>query len=230
MELNALGTGKLITLMIFGGLFALVGLWLMVRPRADTGRSKIELFGLKFESSSAGVLVFLFGAAFLALPVFVEERVAPVSLSEPPTPAPDDNNPDSDSDLAKDDIPFRTPTVWRVEGEEKEPNNSIPAANSLPLGGVVSGTLNSDDHDFFHIAPDQSSQGDVVVTLSGYALHLQIYDGYGEQIFSDQHFGEDATTFRGPAANGPYVARALCSTGCSGGRSYQISAALRPAG
>lgn len=229
MELNALATSKLVTLMIFGGVFALVGLWLMIRPRPDTGRSKIELFGLKFESSSAGILVFLFGAAFLALPVFVDERIATPPPKDSPGPDRDARQPPPD--VPEDsDITYDTPTTWRLEGNEKEPNNSIAAANLLPPGGAVAGILDNADHDYFRISAGGDADGDMVVTLSGPDLRLQIYDEYGEQIFNDFHFGEAATTFRGPAADGPYIARALCHTVCTGSRDYQITAAARPAG
>ncbi len=70
----ALDGTKLLILMTAGGVFALAGLWLMFRPPVQGQAAHVELFGMKFQSSSAGLLVFLIGAVFLAVPVFVPER------------------------------------------------------------------------------------------------------------------------------------------------------------
>ena len=55
-------------ILVAGGVFAFAGLALIFRPRRVGHSAKVEFFGLKFESSSAGVLVFIVGAAFLAFP------------------------------------------------------------------------------------------------------------------------------------------------------------------
>jgi hypothetical protein len=87
MEVSALGPGQILALMTAGGLFTLAGLWLMFRSKLGGHATKLELLGIKFESSSAGLLVFLIGAAFLALPLFVPERRA-ISAAPQPREAP----------------------------------------------------------------------------------------------------------------------------------------------
>jgi hypothetical protein len=74
MQIVALDGAKLLALMLAGGVFALAGLWLMFRPQPAGEAARIELFGLKFQASSAGLLVFLIGAVFLAVPIFVPEK------------------------------------------------------------------------------------------------------------------------------------------------------------
>ncbi len=93
MEFEALDGIKLVMLMAAGLLFAVVGLYLLIRPKPEGSAAKIELFGMKFESSSAGLLVFLIGAVFLVIPLFVAEKkpvvVAGGEVAIPaPAPAP----------------------------------------------------------------------------------------------------------------------------------------------
>ena len=65
MDFEAQNPTILIVLMVAGAAFAGVGLWLLLKPKPTGSTAKIEIFGLKFESSSAGLLVFLIGAVFL---------------------------------------------------------------------------------------------------------------------------------------------------------------------
>lgn len=62
MEPVALDSTKLAVIMAAGALFALAGLWLMIRPPAQGGSTSIELCGMKIQSASAGLLVFPVGA------------------------------------------------------------------------------------------------------------------------------------------------------------------------
>ena len=78
MDFPTVEPWKLLTLMIAGGVFSVSGLWLMFRVQSSGETAKVELFGLKFQSSSAGLFVFLIGATFLLLPLFVPERVSKV--------------------------------------------------------------------------------------------------------------------------------------------------------
>jgi hypothetical protein len=174
--------------MIAGGIFALAGLWLMFRPKPEGGAAKVELLGMKFESSSAGLLVFLIGSGFLATPLFVSERTQPATtapLSSPqttaptgareaaPPPAEGPANADVRSEIADN-------------GVEVEPNDTFAAANSIELGTSVAGSLSGQDLDTFVVAipPDMKGQiaaslvatkGDVVLTL---------FDGGGQVVGS----------------------------------------------
>lgn len=74
MNFDTVDDQQISLLMLAGGIFAFIGLWMMFRPKTDGHAAKIELFGLKFESSSAGLLVFLIGSGFLAAPVFMTEK------------------------------------------------------------------------------------------------------------------------------------------------------------
>ena len=76
---------RLWILMTAGGVFAIAGILLMFRAKQEGSSARLELFGQKFEASSAGIIVFLIGAAFLAAPVFVPERSA---LRPPPIEPP----------------------------------------------------------------------------------------------------------------------------------------------
>ena len=78
MGVVALDAMKLTAMMVSGGVFAIAGLWLMFRPQQAGEAAKAELFGLKFQASSAGLVVFVIGAAFLALPIIVPEKPQPL--------------------------------------------------------------------------------------------------------------------------------------------------------
>jgi hypothetical protein len=130
---------NLTILMVAGAAFAATGLWLLLRPSKAEGAAKIELFGLKFESSSAGILVFLIGAAFLALPLFVEPRPAALDLAP-------------GVGVAAPSAPG-VPLLLPARGaEEVEPNDTIHAAARLPLEATVKGVVNHDDSDWYVVA------------------------------------------------------------------------------
>lgn len=74
MQIVSLDGWKLLALMLAGGIFALAGLWLMFRPQPAGEANRFEFLGVKIQASSAGLLVFLIGAAFLTMPIFVPER------------------------------------------------------------------------------------------------------------------------------------------------------------
>lgn len=84
MEVVALDSSKIIALMIAGGAFALAGLWLLFRPQIEGHAAVIKLFGMEFQASSAGLLVFLVAAGFLATPIIVPEKRSIVT--QPGTP------------------------------------------------------------------------------------------------------------------------------------------------
>ena len=179
----ALDGTKLIILMIAGGVFALAGLWLMFRPQRGTeagDAAKIELFGLKFQSSSAGLLVFLIGAVFLAVPIVVPEKPttvtaaaggagslpatgAPVRSDEgggepasatPPRASAETGQPSAASTDASSPATAGAapPARPRATGRETEPNEQYEGANRLALGDSLAGALSRDEEDWFAIA------------------------------------------------------------------------------
>lgn len=221
-------------LMAMGGLFALAGLWFIFRPKTEGSTAKIELFGMKFESSSAGVLVFLIGAAFLSVPLFVvpdnttaQSRTSNSTAGAIEQPSSANENVVSGQAARNAEISFSSGGAVRLEGQEVEPNESIAGANVVPLGAVVSGSVGGDDTtDFFRIEVPQGMTDDVSITLTGTNKRLQIFDSFGEMLFNKVFGGTSSATFRGPDVEGGYVARV---SGYRDPRDYQLTVAARPA-
>lgn len=132
MEFEAVSATRIVVLMSIGALFAFAGLYMMLRPKPE-GAAKVELFGLKFESSSAGLLVFIVGAAFLAVTLFVPERQGGAG---------DNEGPIAEAPKTPQEPGASTPPKTITEGaliKEKEPNNGIRDAQPLAIGQVVAG-------------------------------------------------------------------------------------------
>ena len=113
MDVVALDAAKLTALMVAGAAFALAGLWLMFKPQPAGEAAKIELFGLKFQASSAGLVVFLIGAVFLAMPIVVPEKPSD-RAPEPPAGSPGEGEPAPELPLPR-----------RAGAEELEGNDVI---------------------------------------------------------------------------------------------------------
>jgi hypothetical protein len=153
MNFEAQGTARLAALMLAGAVFACVGLWLLLRPKPSGAAAKIELFGLKFESSSAGVLVFLIGAAFLALPLFVPEKaVRPAIGGTNKTVGSSTGAVGSDATLSTQSGQEALLLPPDPEVAESEPNNRVQSANQIGLGQTVSGKVRKGDDDWFVVA------------------------------------------------------------------------------
>lgn len=144
METVALDQAKLFVLMSAGAIFSLAGLWLMFRPAAEGEAAKIEVFGLKFQSSSAGLLVFLIGAAFLAVPIFVPER---------PESTPAEANPAN----SQGERPDLAPPRERASGKEIEPNDGYEEANQIEAGDSIAGHVHKGSDDWF-VVPVRSTE------------------------------------------------------------------------
>lgn len=184
VEFSPLDPMQVMVLMLAGGVFALAGLWLMFRPKTDGHNAKIELFGMKFESSSAGLLVFLIGSAFLASPLFV--RTSDTSEGETPTGpvVTTDNGTGKDPDDStignvSTDTRGNQPRLLEVqpisvEGKEVEPNNTPASANRIPVGSSVTGFVTNTEADVFRIDTAGLSGSTLYVTLTGTNLDLQI--------------------------------------------------------
>ena len=169
MQLEALDGIKLVMLMAAGLVFSIAGLYLLMRPKPEGSAAKIELFGLKFESSSAGLLVFLIGAAFLATPIFVEERASSGSV------VPDDNGQsDAGTNTRKPVILPDTPGA-----EESEPNDVVQDANQLNIGTTVAASIRKGQRDWYVIPTAEHLGKRLIVTLrsvSGPQVSGEVFD------------------------------------------------------
>lgn len=164
----ALDNAKLFILMAAGGLFAVTGLWLLLRPKPASG-AKIELFGMKFESSSAGLLVFLIGAAFLATPLFVQERIAPAGAGQPGAvtaarPGASTNSGQFGAGAPPGPAIAAIPQRVRAEGREREPNDGYDQANHISVGDSISVHFDRRSEDWF-VMPLEQGQNSLHVKL-----------------------------------------------------------------
>lgn len=176
MNFEALDGTKLLILMVAGAAFAGVGLYLLLRPNSE-GTAKIELFGLKFESSSAGLLVFLVGAAFMALPLFVKEE----QVSASPV------IPSDGRSLAGGNAQTPTTPLVSLAGtqvvEEVEPNDDQSGPNTVLLGQRVRGEVFKDEPDWFVMpVPEGGVIGHQIMLkhVSGKEVRLEAYNAREE--------------------------------------------------
>jgi hypothetical protein len=171
--LPPVSSDKLTILLIAGVIFALAGLWLMMRPKKvaqsgegeeTTSGAKLELFGLKFQSSSAGLLVFLVGAAFMAGGTLLPERQVSVidgwKFAEG-SDDPQQKSPDADaSESATNEV---------------EPNDASVEANVLSVGSVLSGKVEGSDEDFYVVELPEGFTGTFAVNIRGHAK-FKVFD------------------------------------------------------
>ncbi|MEM1130443.1 MAG: hypothetical protein AAGH83_07960 [Pseudomonadota bacterium] len=195
MEFAALDPGKLLVLMIAGGVFALAGLWLMFRPKPEGSRAKIELFGLKFESSSAGLLVFMIGAAFLALPLFVPSGADNTGSAAKATSVEDPavEGAEQRTEAGRGEVATSTPQPAAVTarparaltavGEEVEPNDNIAVANEIAIGSVIHGEVEAGNPDFYTFTFPDDYIGRFTANLSGDRVGFSTYDDLGGLLF-----------------------------------------------
>lgn len=179
MQVVALDGTKLIVLMLAGGVFALAGLWLMFRPQPEGEAARVELFGLKFQASSAGLLVFLIGAAFLALPIFVPEKAGPQRPADPSAPG---SPPTAGTDP-------NLPLPRLADSAELDPNDTISSANALILGQTVSGALSAGDLDWYVVATDGTDAESLRVTfrnLRDGCPRFDVLDASENKVMGDQ--------------------------------------------
>ena len=189
MVFEAQNSTNLIVLMVAGAAFAGVGLWLLLKPKTTGSSAKIELFGLKFESSSAGLLVFLIGAIFLAIPLFVPEKVAeirpvPNELVQPDPGAGTGSEP---SEGEKSDETALVPQIGQTalvlppdpQVSEVEPNDKIQEANQLGFGQTLKGKVRKGEADWY-VIPLPSSPPEYVELkvrhVGGGFLGLTLFD------------------------------------------------------
>ena len=155
---------QVIVLMAAGGVFAAFALYLMARPPSH-GAARLELFGLKFEASSAAILVFLVGAGLLSIPIWVNERAPKTDINRS-----SDARDGSNRALILPDGP---------ETREVEPNDSISTANQLEVGSAVGGKTQSREADWF-VVPTADVTNEAIelmlVNLAGAWTSANIYN------------------------------------------------------
>jgi hypothetical protein len=162
-QIVALDGAKLLALMLAGAVFALAGLWLMFRPQPAGEAARIELFGMKLQASSAGLLVFLIGAVFLAVPILVPERDAPRSVS----PALGSASVPASSEAPAGNVnPVGglVPARQRATGVERELNDSPDTANQIDIGDSIAGVVSKSTEDWF-VMPVAATTATVYVRL-----------------------------------------------------------------
>jgi hypothetical protein len=177
--------------MIAGACFAAAGLWLMFRPKPEGQAAKIEFLGMKFESSSAGLLVFLIGAAFLASPAVIPETESNAPNALPPgvpTGAEAQAGPGAPAPMA-DETDAALPLPRRADLEEIEDNGSISDSNAIWIGQTVRGELGPEDLDWYVFAADAASSELLRVTfrnLGGGCPQYALLDAAENQVNYEQ--------------------------------------------
>ncbi|MEO0913980.1 MAG: hypothetical protein AAFY59_13480 [Pseudomonadota bacterium] len=221
MEFNAVDGATLLTLRIAGAIFALAGLWLVLKPHKEPAKgeedeepktgTRIKAFGLEFEASSAGLLIVLIGIGLFASPLFVREKA---NWAGPGT------GPDGDGGG------FGYASPIEIEGVEGEPNNSIASANIVPAGAVVSGAVERDNEDFFKVEIPEDATGEIVFTALADYIGLTVLKDDGEVLYS-KRTGTSAT-WRGPVGETAYYAIRLQQWNGRNPMPYQLMIVSRP--
>lgn len=116
----------------FGAVFTVAGLVLLFRGGARAEEQVVEVLGLKFRFTSVGLVVFLIGALFLAVPVFVSADRSPLHEGPPALV--------SQGGVGSAD---------RAQDGEVEPNDYVSEANAVEFGANYAGAIDRDDKDFF---------------------------------------------------------------------------------
>lgn len=203
MNFEALDGTKLLLLMLAGVAFAAAGLYLMIRPKAGDA-AKIEIFGLKFESSSAGLLVFIVGAAFMAIPLFAPEKSSSSNVAGVMVGA---GNGHAETGGAQDDGTRRALLLPSgPQANEIEPNDRVQQALQLDIGATVSGKSRRGDNDWYVIPTAGLDNKKLIVGLryvSGPDVYGEVFDsrekrthqigwvGSGAQTREADLFGQD---------------------------------------
>lgn len=187
-------TAKLLT--ATGVVSILAGLYFLMRP--GTQAAKIELLGLKFESSSAGILVFLVGVGMLAHPVFTDPE--PPAATGGAVTLPLDQTviaPGAPSAHAGVAIPLEARRAIFLDGAEQEPNDSIPQANVIPLGASVTGKVDQGESDFFTVLMPEAFDGVIALNVTG-DVSMRVFDDLGATLSNSM------TTYKKDAVHQSY--------------------------
>jgi hypothetical protein len=221
MAVQGLDATKLFLLMALGAAFAAAGIYLLLRPSARDGATRIELLGMKFNASSGGLLVFIIGALFLASPIVVPERLRPPAAQGPAAVA---------------GAPLQMPLDGQrmepigIEAAESEANNSLASANRVALGSVIEGRLPKGDDDYFAVEVPQEVLGEIVASIVARdgVIDLTLFDDAGAPLQSSTAYATGGTTASTALSGridrpGYYVLLA----GRDGNPCYQLALAVR---
>lgn len=206
-----------------GLIFALIGLRVLTSQKGDENAARIEMFGLKFQSSSAGTLVFLIGVAFLLVPLFVPRAQG---ATEPPgiiTPGQNDDGAAPE--------PGRALLLPRqADAPEVEPNNSITTANQFALDFGAKGRIDQDRNDYedwyiVDVSGTQQTELRAQIRSAWGGCRLIVFDANEQEVGSkhcDQAGGSGYVTFFNLDSDRVYL-RVLFSGGSSAKRAeYEV--------
>lgn len=191
---------KLLVLLVAGGVFSLAGLWMMFRPQKEGDLAKLKIFGLEFQSSSAGLLVFLIGAVFLVGGILLPERES-VAAGTPVPPAAEVVEAEgTKTDGPRTTPPEKTTLIGKpaggisIEGEEQEPNNTIASSNWIGPNSSTTGRYGKDGdaRDVFCMATEDLQGREMIVAVSGYSFQMELQDRFGQPI-AHRFAGYDGT-------------------------------------
>jgi hypothetical protein len=148
---TSIDEAKLIVVMACGALFASAGLVLLLRRGSDhQGEQLAEFLGLKFRFSSAGLVVFLVGALFLAAPLFVAGIPSPVEKEQRSEAA-------GDAPAGREPVPQnQTPSL--LQGKETEPNERPSHANPIEIGHTYAGAIRNDEDIDFYVVENRPGE------------------------------------------------------------------------
>lgn len=189
MKLIAVDDVTLWFLMAVGAVFAAAGLWLLLKPRPTEGSSKLELFGMKVETGSAGVLVVLIGAGFLLLPLIAPVRERDAGAIPLPTAAPATTTTEQRQDAGP------RPALLLPAGpdaREQEPNDALRQSNQIAVGSIIRGFADTGDKDWFVVPVDAEGFGPFELKLnlaSGSSAEMRAYDSREEPIEWTRTYG-----------------------------------------
>jgi hypothetical protein len=175
-----------------GAVFALAGLVLMMRPRPGGTTAKLELFGLKVEAGSAGVMAFPIGSAFLAAPIVVPERSQGLPGPDAPGLLPRNGavgSTNGGGTAGQQALTGHVPVAITLKSIEAEPDNTLPSANLAALGSSIQGRLEGiGSLDLYAIAIPAEVRGkELVANLTNQrsAVFLTLTDELGTTLDSD---------------------------------------------
>jgi hypothetical protein len=195
--LGSVETTKLVAVMVAGGVFALAGLALLFRPTRGDGEHSAELFGLKFRFSSAGIVVFLVGAAFLAAPLVVQEQPSPLKA---PVQA------------GRNGGPVATGLPPPIEGLEAEPNDHVSRPNQIEVGTTYTGMLGGDDVDYFVFRSSGTGFLRLVLRVKEGTVHATVFDA-NEQVVASASYIHDLLSERFRLNGAPHYLIRLAPSG-----------------
>ncbi len=195
MNIESLDKTTIWSLTIIGGLFAIVGLYLIIRRSSGEDTAKIEIFGLKFQSSSAGTLVFLIGSTFLFTPLIVPEK--PINIPSVSTnlqkvnvdPQSEKIGLGSSENRINKNVAIILPN--KAGAKEHEPNNFLTEANQIARKEVYAGRLDKsrkDYEDWYVIPTNDIKNQDMRIqirSLSGGVCRIFIFNELEEEMKSN---------------------------------------------